>query len=184
MDEEALNELLLFFKTLIDPNRLAIAGRLAASALSLEAIADELGLARIDVQRHLALLIEAGLIHFDDGVYALDRDALHARARKILSTGPAAPPPANPAEKVLADYLRPDGSLKEIPTQLKKKLIIYAHVVECFEPGRRYTEKEVNEILKRFHPDAVSIRRDMFDLGFLDRQENGSAYWRLEPRTF
>jgi len=184
VDEEALNELTIFFKALIDPNRLAIAGRLAASAMSLEAIAGALNLPRIDVQHHLERLTDAGLVRLGDDLYTLDRDEMHARARKVLSAGPIVSPPPHSPEKVLADYLRPDGSLKDIPTQLKKKLIVYAHIVDRFEPGRRYTEKEVNETLKRFHPDAVSIRRDLCDLGFLGRQTDGSAYWRLEQRPF
>jgi len=184
MGEIVLNDLLGFFKALIDPDRLAIAGRLAKSRASIETLSAELGIARIDVQRHLDRLVEAGLAAADGGAFTLDRDALHAQARKILSTKLDAAPPANPVEKVLADYLRPDGSLKEIPGQLKKRIIVYEHIAQHFETGRHYTEKEVNDLLKRFHADVVSIRRDLFDLGFINRRQDGSDYWRTEANTF
>jgi hypothetical protein len=177
-DDATRDELLSFFKALIDPDRLAIAGRLVQASATIEALAATTGLARIDVQRQLDRLIDAGLATVDGGVYALDRDALHARARRVLSSDAPAVPPADYLEKVLADYLRPDGSLKDIPVQLKKRQIIYAHIAARFEPDRRYTEKEVNQLLQRFHADFASIRRDLFDLGFIDRSADGRDYWR------
>ena len=184
MDETVLAELLTFFKALVDPDRLAVAGRLAKSSATIETLSAELDLPRIDVQRHLDRLVDAGLVAASGGVYTLNRDALHAQARRVLSSPVPAAPPANAVEKVLADYLRPDGSLKEIPSQLKKKIIVYRYIAQHFDEGRHYTEKEINEILKRFHPDVASIRRDLFDLGFLERREDGSDYWRTEANAF
>lgn len=178
MDDDTTLELVTFFKTLIDPDRLAIAGRLVRTPATIEALAAELGLSRVDVQRHLGRLLEAGLAVEHDAVYSIDREGLQARARRVLSAHTGAPPPVDYPDKVLRDYVRPDGSLKDIPGQLKKKRVIYAHIVQHFENGRRYTEKEVKQLLGRFHPDTVAIRRDLVDLGFLDREADGSAYWR------
>jgi len=183
-DETVLDDLLTFFKALIDPDRLAIAGRLVGAAKTIEALAAESGLSRIDVQRHLDYLIHAGLITVSDTTYAIDRGTLHRQAKRVLASKIAAAPPANSLEKVLRDYLRPDGTLKEIPGQLKKKIIVLEHIAGRFEIGRHYTEKEVNDIIGRFHPDFVSIRRDLFDLGLLNRKEDGSDYWRTEANTF
>ena len=55
---------------------------------------------------------------------------------------------------------------------------------ESVFPSNEAWEKEVNQILGRFHPDVVSIRRDLFDLGFLDRRNDGSDYWRRGASTF
>ena len=178
LDEAVLDELLTFFKSLIDPDRLRIAGRLVGTPKTIEALVAELDLSRIDVQRHLDRLVYTGLAAVAGGTYSIDRDVLHAQAKRVLASKLPAAPPADYPEKVLRDYLRPDGSLKEIPTQLKKKRVVYEHIVTQLEPGRHYTEKEVNELLKSFHEDMVSIRRDLIDLGFLNRQPDGSAYWR------
>jgi len=183
MDATTLNDMQLFFKALVDPDRLAIAGRLARSSASMDALSAELGQPRTTILRHLALLAQVGLVTAAGQVYSLDRDALRALARRVLSAPATASPPANSVEKVLADYLRPDGSLKDIPAQLKKRIILYEHIAGRFEIGRHYSEKEVNDILRPIHPDVVSMRRDLFDLGFLNRKEDGSDYWRAEANT-
>ena len=53
-------------------------------------------------------------------------------------------------KKVLAAFLDAEGRIKAFPAQEKKFLSILRHVVKSFEPGKRYSEKEVNEILSRF----------------------------------
>ena len=45
-----------------------------------------------------------------------------------------------------------------------------------FEPGQRYTERQVNAILVAFDPDVATQRRYLVDEGFLDRE--GGLYWR------
>ena len=47
---------------------------------------------------------------------------------------------------------------------------------QCFEPGLRYPESRVNEILGEFHPDYAALRRYLVENGFLDRADN--HYWR------
>lgn len=42
--------------------------------------------------------------------------------------------------------------------------------------GVRYPEREVDAVLKRFHPDHASLRRFLVDEGFLSRQRG--VYWR------
>ncbi|SDI45509.1 hypothetical protein SAMN05421868_106204 [Paenibacillus naphthalenovorans] len=49
-----------------------------------------------------------------------------------------------------------------------------------FQPGKRYTEPEVNRILEQVHPDYASLRRYMVDYGFMERLDDGSSYW-VEP---
>jgi hypothetical protein len=78
-------------------------------------------------------------------------------------------------QKVLRDFLLPDGSLKVIPAQRKKLEVILRHIVKDFEPGRRYTEKEVVAILERYHKDTATLRREMVGYGLI-RREHGE-YW-------
>lgn len=80
--------------------------------------------------------------------------------------------------KVLRSFTR-NGKLTSLPIgQHKKLLVIMRWVATRFEPDRRYTEPEVNTILKSVYaPDFVSLRRDMVDFGFLRRELGGGKYW-------
>jgi len=81
--------------------------------------------------------------------------------------------------KVLRDYLFEDGRLKNIPAQRKKRDVILRHIVREFEPGRRYAETEVNEIISRFHEDYATIRREFIMRRMMDREGGGGDYWRM-----
>jgi len=81
--------------------------------------------------------------------------------------------------KVVNDYLLPDGSLKTIPAQQKKLEAVLRYVAESFEPGKRYNEKQVNEILSRFHADTASLRRELVGYKLMDREGGGGDYWRV-----
>jgi hypothetical protein len=74
--------------------------------------------------------------------------------------------------KVLTDFSLADGHLKTIPAQRKKLLAVLRHVVQSFEPGVHYSEKQVNEIPGRFHEDTVTLRRELVGAQL--------EYWRVE----
>ena len=80
------------------------------------------------------------------------------------------------ADRVLAAFLRPDGTLHTLPTKRAKMLVVLDHLAQSFEPGRTYPESEVNAILERFHPDYAALRRYLVDDQFLTREEG--VYWR------
>jgi len=40
--------------------------------------------------------------------------------------------------------------------------------------------KEINEIIGAFNEDISGLRRDLISVGFLDRERDGSAYWRVK----
>ncbi|MBN1878802.1 DUF2087 domain-containing protein [bacterium] len=83
------------------------------------------------------------------------------------------------AEKVLKKYFRQNGHLVLIrfPRKEKEKLVILKRVVEEFDLECRYTEKEVNEILKPICEDYVTVRRYLIEYRFLGRKADGSEYW-------
>lgn len=79
-------------------------------------------------------------------------------------------------ERVLAHFLGPEGRLRTIPTKHAKLLVVLDHLAQAFEPGRTYTEAEVNAVLTRFHPDYAALRRYLVENGFMTREDN--VYWR------
>ena len=189
-------ELLAFFKALADGTRLKIVGVLAREPCSGEQLAAIVGIQPATVTHHLHKLVDAGLVSVEPRghvrMYSLRLEAIHALAARLLAeraleAGPGQPPGAlaQAAEdldleaydrKVLKDFLRRDGSLKEIPAQYKKQQVVLRHIVKTFESQRQYTEKQVNEILAQFHPDTASLRRAMIDTKLMARA-NGK-YWR------
>lgn len=185
---ETQPELMQFFKGLADGARLQIAGRLAASSATAEQLADTLGHKPAAVTHHLTRLVEAGLVeapHEPAGAYRLRLDHIHAMAGRWLTRASDAGPESTGADdferRVLRDWLRADGAIREFPAQEKKFQVLVRYAAREFVPERRYTEKEVNTLLKRLHPDSASLRRALVDGGLLARAVKPGApseYWR------
>ena len=76
---------------------------------------------------------------------------------------------------VLRTFLR-GGRLTQIPTQHAKRLVVLDHICRVFDIGVRYPEREVNAMLRAFHPDYAALRRYLVEDGFLSREAN--IYWR------
>lgn len=180
--------LLGFFKALSDASRLAIVGRLALRPHAVEELAEALDLRPSTVSHHLARLAEVGLVRAHPEswftVYRLDTAALERIARAVLAAAQEPPAPADDGlsafdRKVLRTFLTAEGTLRALPAQRKKRLAILRHLVAPFEPGRRYTEKQVNEVLRRFSREHfVTLRRYLVDEGFMEREGGGGEYWR------
>ncbi|MEG0457339.1 MAG: DUF2087 domain-containing protein, partial [Oscillospiraceae bacterium] len=60
----------------------------------------------------------------------------------------------------------------------KKKIIILRKIAQQFEKNIKYSEKEVNEILKAIYDDFVTIRRYLIEYGYMDRTSNCEQYWK------
>ena len=69
-----------------------------------------------------------------------------------------------------------NGRLAIMPSKRSKLLPVLDHIAQEFEPGRKYPEAEVNEVLLRFHDDYAGLRRHLVDEGFMSRE--GGIYWR------
>lgn len=93
-----------------------------------------------------------------------------------MTTSAHAFPEPDEAARIVAQFTRTDGSLHTIPSRHRKLVAVLDHLAQVFEPGRRYSEPEVTELLTRFHPDHAALRRYLVDEGFLAR-EHGD-YWR------
>jgi predicted transcriptional regulator len=170
-------QLLTFFKALADANRLKIIGLLAQKPYTVEQLSAMLDLRPPTVSHHLKLLASAGLVsaraesyynlyQLEPGV--LEQIAQHMAADVDLEAYD---------RKVLRDVLLPDGMLKVIPAQRKKREVVLKHILKQFQPGIRYTENQVNEILTHFHADTATLRREMIAYKMMGRSEG--VYWRI-----
>ena len=175
-------EILAFVKAMASAERLRIVGVLARGRATQSQIAEHLGVSVRDVFNHLTFLANVGVVHETDGVYDLDEKAIESFARgqfegKRTSFEAKEEKPED-VRKVLKNFLNADGSLKQIPPQGNKLLIVLHFIVDAFAFDTDYTEKEVNSILRRFHIDTAALRRYLVDNGLMDRESDGTRYWR------
>ena len=181
-------ELVTFFKALADSNRLKIVGLLAEKSYSVEELAELLQLKPSTISHHLARLADAGLVRARSesyyNVYQLDQSVLQEKARTMFTqdelSNVAAEVDADAYDKkVIKDYMRRDGSLKTLPSQRKKLEAILRYVVQAFDVGKRYSEKQVNEILAGYHDDTATLRRELVGFRLMQREDGGGEYWRI-----
>lgn len=177
--------LLEFFKVLADEKRLQIIGLLARQDYSVEELAAILKLSSATTSHHLRRLLKAGLVkaraeqHYH--IYSLDLQTLRDRSQEILSRDSLQETAVELDldaydRKVLRDFMV-DGRLRSIPSQWKKRQVIHRYLADQFEPGRRYPEREVNEIISRTHDDFATLRRELVDTRLLARERE--VYWRV-----
>jgi hypothetical protein len=158
-----------------DRLRCVAALALGASTLQEVAVAADLDVRRAG--RALSRLVDGGLVESDRLGYRLLEEELRASARAAATTlagdehGGA--PPA--VARVLRAFVT-QGRLTSIPAVRSKRLVVLDWLAQDFEPGRRYPEREVNEVIRRRHSDTAALRRALVDEGFMDR--SGGRYWR------
>lgn len=194
--DESNIDLLRFFKALADETRLKMVALLASKSCSGDQLAELLSIKRATVSHHLSKLADAGLVSFiSEGhrkFYALRLDTVRATAQQLQAKDPGLQLPENADtrrfypnrapydeydRKVVKDFFHSDGSLRQLPMQRKKFLAVLKHILQDIEPGREYTEKEINALLKRRHPDTASLRRGMIDFRLMERKSG--VYWRV-----
>ena len=177
--------MLRFFKVMSDESRLRILGIVAGRESSVEELAETVGLKAPTVSHHLAKLRELGLVTMrpegNTHLYRLDAEALRALSKEVL-------PPSRIASltegagsdawerKVLRDFFEGER-LREIPASLRKRLVVLRWLAQQFQPSVRYHESQVNEIIKRYHHDFATLRRELVGNCFLVRESG--LYWRV-----
>jgi predicted transcriptional regulator len=191
-----LTDLLNVTRTLADESRLRLISLTADGEHTVTDLAAALGLSESTVSHHLKKLRAVNLLTLRmDGTYRYYRlnkprlktfRALAARLEEPVTEPEDAASDdswidaldmAEKDKRVLRAYTH-DGKLKQIPKKDKKWIVILSWLVTQFEPDRRYTEQQVNEVITRYHPDYATIRRDLIGFGFMRREIGGGDYWR------
>ena len=163
-----------------------MAGRLASDPCDLATLARDLDLPLRDCSKHVARLVELGLVVEDVSTrparYRLDDAWLRERAEALLDSprSRALAGATDDRSKVLASFFDGDR-LRSIPTGDARKLIILSEIARRFESDRTYSEREVNDVLKDVYEyDYVTLRRLLVDFHFLNR--DSGVYWVGEGR--
>jgi hypothetical protein len=186
MEPQDPTMLLNFFKALAHESRLRLLGFVAEREHNVQELAVRMALKEPTVSHHLALLRDVGLVSMrQDGTthwYTLESKTLSKLAKSLLAPAQLAAlkgieeQPSND-EKVLRNYLTPDGRLKDFPASRKKRRVILVWLARMFEEGRDYSEAEVNALIERRHHDRETFRRELVGYRMLARK--GGTYWRL-----
>jgi hypothetical protein len=159
---------------LADEARLRVTAAIVLEPGSTEAVASRCGLTVRQTIAALSRLEAAGLVSRDPtGAWVFAIDRLRALAREARPTDDE--PPATATEAVLRSFIT-GGRLTQIPAALSKRLVVLDRLAADFEPGRRYAEREVNEVLRHWHDDVAALRRYLVDERFLSRDHG--EYWR------
>ena len=82
---------------------------------------------------------------------------------------------ADPPDQLRA-FIR-DGRITAVPAKRTRRLLLLDQVAQAFEPGRRYSEAAVDEVLKTIFDDHCTLRRYLVDEEFMSRSADG-VYWR------
>jgi hypothetical protein len=163
---------------LAEPSRLRVVAALALGARTPSEVAAATGLDLREVAAACRRLESGGLVSTVDRELRLREELFGEAAR--TETPPRKPEgewAINPATAaVLRSFVR-DGRLTGIPAARGKRRTVLEHVATTFEPGVRYPEARVNEMLQTWHPDYASLRRYLVDEQLLARE--GGEYWRI-----
>ena len=168
---------------LAEPDRLRALAAVTLGATTLPEVAERAELEPRVAARALSRLVAGGLLEGGGGKgYRVRDDTLRAAARPPVT---ATEPAGESGNEVLRRFIH-KGRLLAMPAAYSKRLVVLDHLAGLFEPGRRYPEREVNELLARYHPDYAMLRRYLVDDGFLDRADEPApsgtrsvkVYWR------
>lgn len=165
------------FGLLADPDRFRVAAAIALGSSDVGDIVAATGLAERVVERCLARLIAGGLVSKDAAGHRFHTEELLSAARAVADKRSAIEAAGNPegAAELVTRFMK-HGRLVSIPAKGVKRGAVLDHIAQDFEPGRRYSEKQVNALLSTYHDDVASLRRYLVDEGFLDRDRG--KYWR------
>ncbi len=172
-------------KTLLDTDRLAVAGALVGGVATTEGLVDATGIERRRILEALAALDASGLVELSEGGHRLVVEMLRSIAADLVDPDL----PMDPAigfgmtdeeRHVLSRYFE-GRTLTSVPTSRAKRLVVLERLALEFDIGKHYAEREVNSILGGFNPDWSTLRRHLVDEGLLDRERN--VYWRSGGRV-
>ena len=168
-----MNEKLELLKLLADETRLEILAILLKEDSYVEKIACELSLTPATICYHLKKMESAGVVNCSRSqfyiIYSLNREIFDKPLLEFIKKdGQVADAEEKYKKAVISSFFK-YGRLTQLPSQRKKREIVLYEILGQFEFDREYGEKEVNEIILRYHGDYCTIRREMIAFGMMTR---------------
>jgi len=183
MSPQSIESVVPIFKLLANETRLRVIGLVAEREYSAVNLARRLEVTEATMSHHLSKLMEAELVtrrvegtsHF----YRLNSAALQAMNKSLLEPARLlkAPPSAQgdtPTARILRSFIE-DGRIRKLPEAHGKRQVVLEWVVDQLE-DRRYKEREISAILKRYFDDYATLRRELINHRLMERE--AGVYWK------
>ena len=173
-----MEEKLKLLKLLADETRIEILNILRREDSYVEKIACDLSLTPATICYHLKKMEAAGVVRSSRSqfyiIYSLNKDIFGKTLFEIISKESPEDTEEKYKKEVISHFFK-YGKLAQLPTQRKKREIVLAEIAKSFDKGKKYDEKDVNEIIHKFHEDHCTIRREMIACGIMAREKE--TYW-------
>jgi predicted transcriptional regulator len=172
-------------KSLADTSRLRVLNSLMEKPHYVEELAHRLDLAPSTVSFHLKKLESAGLVSEQKEqyyiIYRVNEDILKLTLKELTSFENIEKYAQDERiqsyrNKVLRIFFK-NKKLLKLPVQRKKQMIVLDEYAEKFKRGKKYTEEEVNEIIKQSFDDYCTIRRLLIEEKLMKREKQ--TYWLI-----
>lgn len=176
-----MKEKLELLKLLADETRLEILNILLREDSYVEKIACELSLTPATICYHLKKMEATGVVNCSRSqfyiIYSLNRDIFNKPLYELIKKDEELVDTEEKYKKEVISHFFKYGRLTQLPTQRKKREIVLWEIAKEFKSGEKYDEKEVNEVIHKFHEDHCTIRREMIACGIMAREKE--IYWLL-----
>ena len=170
---DSVKEKLELLKLLADETRLEILNILLKEDSYVEKIACELSLTPATICYHLKKMESAGIVNCSRSqfyiIYSLNREIFDKPLFELIKKDEEIVNTEEKYKKEVISHFFKYGRLTQIPMQRKKREIVLVEILEQFDLNREYPEKDVNEIILRYHEDFCTIRREMIAFGMMTR---------------
>lgn len=184
MTPESIETVLPLLKLLANETRLRLIGIVAEGEHSVGSLARRLGLTEATISHHLTKLSGADLLTMrPEGTthyYRLNPEALLAINKSLskpakLNRSPVSASHDPAEDRILASFVV-DGRIQKIPEAHTKRQVVLQWVLDQLE-DRRYKEREISDVLKRYFDDYATLRRELINHRLMKRE--GGIYWKV-----
>jgi len=121
-----------------------------------------------DLKKHVrARMARTGENYTSARAALLAEQAVHPEDREAAARAEHA--------RLIRPFLR-EGRLLGMPARRRARTAVMLEILARFAPGEVYDETQVGEVLEAVHEDVALLRRELVDLGYLEREADGAVY--------
>jgi hypothetical protein len=171
-----------FLRTVVDPLRLQVLACAAIGITSTPEVSERCHTSERNVIRARSRLASVGLL---DEAGAVRWEVVRSVGERLATNGSPVDLGETPSmwstdeAAVLGRFL--EGTrLISVPTARTSRQVVLDYLVQRFDPGVRYAERDINFQLQLAHHDYAALRRYLVDDGFMTRADG--VYWRTGGR--